>query len=161
MPVSVEYVSKLTVTEYLTDALLEENSSVVHNGLDKEETLNAISAVPVTQNATFEKAMTSGAATIDLRALVGTNAGAVDGNGLKVNAIKLVNKSTNANAITIVGGASSGYLLFGTAGSIVLSPGDEILCRFKDSRPDIDSTHKTIDISGTGSQVLQVEVVMG
>lgn len=163
MPVSAAYESKLTVTETLADTFLNTNSkSVKYDGMNTALTLDANSSpAVVTKSAAFEKAMSSGAGTIDFRALVGTNGGAIDGNGLKVQAIKLINKANNANAITIVPGASNGLNLFGAAFSITLSPGQEITAYFKEQGTDIDATHKTIDISGTGSQVLQVIVVMG
>lgn len=162
MPVSAVYTSKVTVSEELADAYLSSSKKTIdHNGLDTSLTLNAGSSVPATKVASFEKAMSGGAGTIDFRALVGTNGGAVDGNGLKVQVIKLRNKSTNANAITIVPGASNGLNLFGAAFSITLSPGQEITAYLKDQGTDIDATHKTIDISGTSAQVLEVIVVMG
>lgn len=162
MTVAVTYASTVTVVETLGDTYLGSGAkSVTHNGLNSAETLNAGSTVPATKVASFEKAMSGGAGTIDFRALIGTNAGAVDGNGLKIQLIKLRNKSTNANAITIVPGASNGLNLFGAAFSVTLSPGQEITAYLKDQGTDIDATHKTIDISGTLAQVLEVIVVMG
>jgi len=162
MSVSAQYGSTLRVTETLPDALLSSTGNkVLHNGLDSEETFNATTTVPATTVSSFNKTMSSGAATIDLRALTGVNGAAIDGNGLKVQCAKFRNKTTNANNITIVGGASNGFLIFGTAGTITLPPGGEILLYLKDQSSDIDATHKTIDISGTGSQVLECLIVMG
>jgi hypothetical protein len=44
---------------------------------------------------------------------------------------------------------------------VILSPGDEVTFFKKDTAPDVDSTHKTIDLAGTGSQALNVELIAG
>ena len=162
MSVSVNYVSSITVTETLTDQYLSSSdSTLTFNGLNTDTTLTSITSVPVTMHASGRKTMSAGAGTIDLRALPSTNAVSIDGNGLKVQAFKFRNLSTNANNITITAGASNGYLILGTAGSIILYPGCEVQCYLKDQAADIDATHKTIDIAGTVSQILEYEIVMG
>lgn len=62
---------------------------------------------------------------------------------------------------TIVEGASNGYELLGNAWSIVLQPGQQFGAYLKDAAPDIGASAKTIDISGTGSQALDVVLVIG
>lgn len=163
MSVQVTSQATLTVVETLPAPLsgTAANTQVTHNIYNQNDTLNSGSTPPATKVATFEKAMIAGAASIDLTALVGTNGGAVSGSGLKLQRYLLVNPIANANPITIVGGASNGYLLFGTAGSVILNPGDFLYGGAKDTLPDIDATHKTIDISGTGTQALQCTLVMG
>jgi hypothetical protein len=164
MSVSAAYASNITVTEILTnnvDYASASNKDIVYNGLNYSVTIDGGTTVPATAVAAFPQALIAGAATIDLRALVGTNGVAVDGNGLKVQMAKFRNKSTNANSITLTFGASNGYLLFGSGWQIILLPGQEFMAYLKDQAPDIDATHKTIDITGTLAQVLECILVLG
>lgn len=162
MSVAVAYKAEVTVTETLADPYLDNaDKTLKHSGLNTSLTLNANSVAPATKVASFQQALTAGAATIDLRALSGSNGGTVDGNGLKVQVVKLRNLAANANAITIEPGASNGFNLFGAAFSITLAPGQEITAYLKDQTPDVDATHKTLDLTGTGTQILEVIVVMG
>ena len=161
--VSVAYSSKLTATQTLGDTYVSTTKSTfVLNGLDSSETYNASSSPgAVTKIATFEQALTSGNATIDLRALIAAAGSVIDGNGLKVKFIKLRGNAANANAIVVVPGASNGYNLFGTTFKVTLEPTQEILAYLANAAVAIDATHKTIDLTGTGSQVLEVAVLMG
>jgi hypothetical protein len=162
MAVSAVYTSKVTVTETLSDPYVDSGDNTVkHSGLDKSTTYNGASSVPVTKVATFAQALTAGAATIDLRALVGTNGGAVDGNGLKVQIAKFRAKADNANPITISEGASNGYELLGNGFTLDLKAGQEVTLFLNEAAPDISGSAKTIDLAGTGSQVLECEIVMG
>lgn len=163
MSVNVTCQALLTVVETLPAPLSNTaaNTKVTHDIYNQSDSLNSGSTPPVTKVATFEKAMSGGAGTIDLTSLPGTNGATISGSGLKVQRFLFVNPGTNANAITIVGGASNGYLLFGASGSVVLNPGDFILRGAKDTLPDIGGSAKTIDISGTGTQALQCCIVMG
>lgn len=162
MPVTVTYQSKATVAEVLSNNVpFASVKTVTQSGMDTTATLKADSTPPATTCALFQKALSSGAATIDLTSLTGTNGAAVDFTGLKVQIAKFANPATNANPITVTFGASNGYLLGGTAWKAILSPGDEITFFKNDTGPDVDSTHKTIDLAGTGSQALNVELIAG
>lgn len=162
MGVSVVYTSKLTATETLTNNVPDASSpSVLHNGFDSSFTLNSSSTPAATVMASFNKALSGGAATIDLTALVGTGGGAVSLNGLKVRAIKITAPIGNANPITLVNGASNGHNLTGGAISIVIYPGQEILMYLKDASVAVDGTHKTWDLSGTAAQSLNFEIIGG
>lgn len=161
MPVSVSYAANVSVTETLTDTYLAANSSVLHNGLNNAVTLNSGTTPPATMVADFALTLSSGAGTIDLRALTSTNAKTIDGNGLKVQVVKLRNKSTNSNPMTLTTGATNGYELLGPSWSIVLQVGAEIQLFLNDASPDIAAADKTIDVAGTGSQVLECLFVLG
>lgn len=158
MSVIVQYKSQLEVTETITQAGVS-LPSLKFDGYTTRKSLNASTSVPVTKHASFSKAMTAGAATIDFAALVGINGAAVNATGLKLQVAKFRNPS--ANDITIVAGASNGYLLFGAAGSVVLKPGMEILLYGNETLPDVGGSAKTIDISGTLAQTLDVQLVFG
>lgn len=119
---------------------------------------------PVTKSAMTAKTMSSGTATIDLTAMANDSDGAtVDFSGLKVCCLTLTNPSSNANAITIAEGASNGFELNsgGTAWTVTLDPGDSVQFLLNESTPDVSGTKKTIDITGTGSQVLNIGVTAG
>ena len=74
---------------------------VTHDQFNTTLELSAASTPPVTKVAALQAALVAGAATIDLENLTGTNGAAVVGTGLRVQAMKVRNPSTNANAITI------------------------------------------------------------
>ncbi len=161
MSVTVAYVSQITVQETLVNAPAIPSPVVSHTLYNTSADLTASTTVPVTQVANFSQALSTGAATINLRTLSGTNNEAIDGNGLKVQLAKFGNPSTNANAITVTFGASNGYLLGGAAWKFILQPGMEITVYGCDATPDIDDSHKTIDLAGTGSQALRVSLILG
>ncbi len=163
MSISAAIAYQLTVTETLSPTFADTNTSnrkVVTNGLNISKTLNAGSTPPGTMLSAFQKTLVSGGGQIDLRTLPGTT-GTQDGNGLKLQACILYNPTTNANTITVAVGTSNGYTFAGAACSVTLSPGDTIALFRNDTAPDVDGTHKLLDIAGTGSQVLDVELVLG
>lgn len=162
MSVSAAYASTLTVTEVLSDATLSSSGNrVIHDANSTSGTYNSGSTPAITKRARLAYTMTAGAATIDLRALIGTNGAAVDGNGLRAQFVKIINPITNANAITISKGASNGYDGLGSSFSIALVPGGELLVKLNDGGADIGATNKTLDLAGVGSQVITGEVLMG
>jgi hypothetical protein len=163
MSISVTYVSQATVVETLEGEFVGTDDTVTTNGLNTSETLGAGSTPPATKYSAGSKALSSGSATIDLTSLPDANgtAGAVTLTGLKLAVAKFRNKSTNANAMTIVFGASNPCTSLGAAFNVTLQPGEELTYRGKDLAADIDSTHKTFDVTGTGAQVLEFEFVAG
>lgn len=126
-------------------------------------TLNATSTPAVTKVSAASYTLSSGAATIDLTSLSGVG-GTVDATGLKLQGMLFKNRAGNA-PITITAGASNGYLLFGTSGSVVLSAHasrDGQLCILNpEGLPDVSGTAKTIDVAGTGSQVFDAVFLFG
>lgn len=135
--------------------------STTTNGLSQSESLNASSTPPAALQGFDELALTAGAGTIDFRALPGLAGSIGDGNGMKVQAILLFNPATNANNMVISVGASNGYDLLGASMNITLKPGQWILAFLDDGAPDVSAGDRTIDIAGTGSQVLKYHVVLG
>ena len=136
---------------------------LIHDAFNLAET--AIS--PATQGAVFHQVLTGDSATIDLRAVVGSNNGEVDGNGLKVQALMLKairadGTTPNGNVITISVGAADGYDLAGAAFSLALQPGQSFLFLGADGTPDIATGDQDLDLDGTGSEDgVQVTLVMG
>lgn len=164
MSVAVSYESTITTVETITTnvpAASTSDKTITHNGYNSSSSLTSVTTPPVTVCAYFSKALSTGAATIDLTALTGTNGATVDGTGLKVQCWKFKNPATNANTITVTFGASNPYLLGGAAFKWILSPGQEIQGYGNDATPDVGSGAKTIDLAGTGSQTLECSIVMG
>lgn len=162
MSVTTAYTSALTATETLTTNVPDVTSnSIVHSGYNKTLNLTGATTPPVSKTASFAKALSAGAATIDLTALVGTNGAAVDGTGLRVVMCKFQAPAANANPITLKFGAASPYNLLGASWQIVLSPGQEVLFYGVAAAPAIAAGAKNIDLSGTGSQAVNCIIVMG
>lgn len=163
MSVAVSFASELKTVETLEiNAGHQADGKVVTSKLTTAlSNQGAASTPPCTIRAGADVALDAGSGTLDLTALVGTNGVAVDGSGLRVQFAKFLNPSTNANPITIAIGASDGYDGFGDAFGVTLAPGAEILLRTMDAGSNIGATKKTLDLTGTGTQALSYEIVMG
>ncbi len=162
--ITVRYESQLTVVTTLTGPGVGADDTTTIDQFNSADTYSASTAVPVTKKAAYQKALSTGTATIDLTALPGDSADeTVNGTGLKLQFLKLRNPSANANVITATKGASNGYGLGAAGGTwtIPLDPGQEVLITGDESNPDVAGGAKTIDLSGTGSQALDVEIVLG
>jgi hypothetical protein len=126
-------------------------------------TLNLASTPPVTMVSADSYALVAGAKTIDLTALAGS-VGTVNATGLKLQGVQFKNRAGN-NPITITAGASNGYLLFGTSGSIVLSAHasrDGYFALFNpEGLPDVGASTKNIDVAGTGTQTFDAIFLFG
>ena len=145
----------ITATETLTDESLSTAArSIQHTNFDE-----SITPSPATIVSAKLYTLSGGALSIDLRALHQANGASGDGNGLKVQGFYF--KNLGANAMTIVGGDSNGYLIFGTSGSVVVQPGGGLTIYHADGSADIDGTHKTIDVSGTGTQTFECALILG
>lgn len=165
MSLSVRSVTKLTTTETLEGEFVDpNNATVAFNGLDTDETLTGATDVPVTKHAEDALALTAGAATINLASLPGITAEeTVNFTGLKLQFAIFENPATNANKIKIAKGASNGY---GTCASgddwdVTLSPGQRHKMELDDAAPDVAAGARTLDVTGTGTQVLNYVLVAG
>jgi len=150
----------LTVIETLTgDALQSSGANVVHDAFNKGATIDASSAVPATKVYAAEIALSGGAYTIDLSSLA-TLQETLDATGLKVQAIKLINKAGNA-VMTFSEGAANGYALLGASWTLDLLAGQEAQFYLNEAAPDVAAGDKTIDVAGTGTESFQVILVLG
>lgn len=164
MPVSTTYASTVTSVETLdtnVPAAAANAKTITQSGFNTAHNLNSATAVPVTKDVYFNATLVAGALTIDLRTLTGTNDLAVDFNGLKVQVAKFKAKTTNAGAVTIAKGASNGSTFMGSAWSFVLAPGQEVTFYGNDAAPDVSATVKTIDLTGTGTDVVETTLIAG
>lgn len=165
MSVSLTFRSELSALVAADGELVDPgNNTVLLSGLNESGTYDATTSVPVTKAAAYEVPLTAGAATIDLTALVGLSLEeVVDGTGLKAQFVKFKNKSSNANLMTVTRGASNGWGpdAAGSAFTIPMSPGQSHLMSLADASIDVAAGDRTIDVSGTGAQVLQIEILLG
>jgi len=161
MAVSATLTNVFSVTETATDPLVAAtDNTVTFSGLNMgPTTLDAGSTPPVTKQASFELAMVDGAATIDLTALPGAFGSVVNGTGLKLVAILVVSKAGNANAIGVAEGASNGYPL-GSEFDLPVAGAREFKY-FGAGGGTIGSSDRILDVTGVGTQVLQVQILMG
>lgn len=157
--------SGITVTQTFTgDYVSSADNTITLNGLNASNTYTASTAVPVTKATAFRVTMSGGTGSIDLTALPGATADeTIDCTGLKLQAMLIRSLAANANAITVAKGASNGYGLpsAGTTFTVTLSPGQSILFFGNDSAPDVASGARVMDVTGTGSQILEVEIICG
>ncbi len=155
--------SGVAVTETFSGADAGNPDASFGGDLAETPTLNATSTPAATKKARFDLTLSSGTGTIDLTALPGNSVDeTINGTGLKVQVLKFRNKSTNANKITVAKGGTNGYQLDGaTTWSDPMAPGQSSLRLLNGAADTIGSTKKTIDVTGTGSQVLQVLIVLG
>jgi hypothetical protein len=167
MAVSVALSALLTVIETLETNVAFANSTlkkITHDGLNQSMTLNSGTTPPAVLVAAYEKAMSAGTATIDLTSLPqsgGLAAGTITAATYKLQALLIKNKAANTGTITVTKGASNGYQLAGATFTMPLKPGQWMLFFGNDLADDVDGTHKTIDISGTGAEILQIVAVFG
>jgi hypothetical protein len=161
MSVSVSYAATITIAETLannTGSAPAATRLVTHTDYNESGTYNSGTTPPVTTPASFLLTLSGGAATIDLRALTGTNGASVDGNGLKVQIVRI--KNLGANEMTFSEGASDGHNFFTTDGTKV-PPGGHVQIFSNDNFDDIAAANKTWDVAGTLAQTAEVTIVLG
>ena len=156
--------SQLSIVETLVGVGVSPgDNTVTLNGLNETVQLNGSSTPPVSKCTIFPVTLSGGAATIDLTALPGlTNNETIDASGLKGQFLKLTNPATNANKIIAAQGGSNPWRLDGaTNWSVALAPGQSVLFNLDNLTDAVGSGNKTIDLTGTGSQVLDVAICLG
>jgi hypothetical protein len=167
MAVTVQWTSATTVSETVSGgAAFAATATIVHNGLDTKKTLNSTTTPPVSKTVDLEVTLVAGAKTVDLTNMVGTNNATVNGTGLKVQVVKIVNPATNTHPLVLVPGASTGYRLFGSSSKITLYPGEELAWKgYNATAYDvIGSGLKNLDFSdggAGGTETCDVMLVMG
>jgi hypothetical protein len=165
MTVSVTFNMRMDVTETLdVDVDSAAQPVIQHSALSIKKTLNASSTPAATKHSQQVYSLSGGAKTIDLTALLSTYGKVLDCTGLKVRLIRFENLGTAT--MTIGKGASSGYDLFGgTIAPAVAAPDGTtptgLMQSFGDGLAAVDGTHKTIDVTGTGTDQFALSLVLG
>lgn len=166
MSVQVYGQAILTVLETLTAGVADVfagNAVVTHSKFNVGFNLNSTTTPAAQKVASFSKAMVGGAGTIDLTALPGTNGAIIDGTGLVVIGFLVTNPSNN---IILVGqGASNPYPVWGSSMvSLRIQKGGTILQYESNGNGfgvAISSSNKNINIAGSGTDSLNVVIVLG
>lgn len=162
---SVAVISKARITETLEGVFVDPTDATVSfSGLDQSFTLTGSTTPPVTKHSEGELTLSSGSGSLNLAALPGkTSEETVNGTGLKLQVLKLRAHEDNANPITVTKGGSNGLGLNAANGSWTWTgdAGQSALYLLDDAGPDIASDKRVFDVTGTGAQKLEYEIVMG
>jgi len=158
--ISVKLSHLLTVVETLDPALTEGlsgNSRVTHSNFNFQKTLDAASAPPA---AMISEQTIDGSAsgTIDLTALPTVQEAAADGTGLKLIALRINNRGTNA--FTLTEGAANGYALPGAA-DIVVPPGGSVALYFVETLADVAAGDKDLDYTFDAADEADLTLILG
>lgn len=155
MTVSAQYDLKLIVTETPALALdLAANPDIIHQITGSHGTLNASGSVTATCVIDDQIGLTAGTYTLDVTAFVRTTLATVDATGLKLKLWKVKAASTNTDVVTIATGAATGYALFGTAGKLVLGPGEEAAGARGLNGVTVTSSLKNIDMTSPDADAI-------
>ncbi len=161
--VSAAIATKLVVTETLgTNVPAASNPQVVHDALSQGVTLNSGSTPSALQYAADLVTLSSGAASIDLTSVSGTNGAAVNGNGQKVIGFQWVrNGAGESHNISMAAAGSNGYAVGGTGSVIIMPPNSSGVIYFGGSAPVIGGTAKAISLTGTGAETVILAFLFG
>jgi hypothetical protein len=103
--------------------------------------------------------------TIDLSDFADIEGVAKDGQGLRVQVLHVITDPDNIGDVTIAGGASDPYEMFGAGNEVDLPPGTDMQMKFTDELPTVSGDSATlatdIDLTGNGSDVVKVLIALG
>ena len=154
-----DIVIDVNAKEKLTNTVLEDNF-VTHR--IKEEKLLTSATTPDGELVySVTQALSGGSATIDLKSISNTEGTTIVTEGKKIRAFVAQATSDNANALTLADGASNGYQMLGDGWTIALEASDVFAVYLGDNAPAIGDSAKTIDLSGTGSQSVDIVIIFG
>ena len=159
MAVDLTYNDTLTVSETIgqnTGGAPALTNKITHSLFNETAILGGATTPPVSKCSHFVAALVAGTLTIDLTALLGTNAGPIDGTGLKLQFLRV--KNLGANAMTIAQGASNPCAI---GAGLTIPPGGCHKFAFNTGLAAIGSTAKTLLLTGTAAQTANVTILLG
>ena len=106
-------------------------------------------------------ALTAGTATLDLTNVSDKGGNTIATTDLKVRMIYARPTTTNTGALTLTEGSSNGYELFGSGWTIALTAGQEFVAFCDSDTPDVTASTCEIDLSGTGTESIDLLIVFG
>ena len=128
---------------------------VTDSGASKTQLkLNATSTPPVSLKSHFAQALTAGAATIDLLALLGSAGQTLATTGKRVQAIKVSNP--NADALVVTPAGTNGYGL-----TFTVPPQGEVLITSTNLLPAVGSGAHLLTLAGTLAETSNWMIVLG
>jgi hypothetical protein len=128
---------------------------------DGAQTLTSSTTPPVTKFASEAITLGAGATTVDFTALTDVEGNAVDATGLKLQILRLKTPATNTAVVNVAPGASNAYLIFGSGNDIDVGIKGHLLYYIPEALADVSATVKTIDVSGTSGEKIDLEFVFG
>jgi hypothetical protein len=162
MPIKATLNLQLTVEETFSAASLPFGNTgqqtVTSGGLNKNQKYDANSIPDGSVTAYGSLPMVAGVAAINLAAVASAQ-GSFSMIGKKPRAILLRAGATNVGPITVAKGASNGYTGFGSAFALTLGAGKQALIQGDDTI--VASGNRTLDVSGTGTDSIDYEIVAG
>ena len=167
MSLNVQYSSALVTQETLTvNAGHQISGAAVTSQLARGlSALGSASTPPCSKRTGADLALSggsgAGSATIDLTDVLGVNGVAVTGAGLRVQFAKFSAPTTNSDSITVAIGGTNGCDNFGASFEVTLEPGAEVLFMLNSAGTVIGSSNRTLDLVGSGGDILSYEIVMG
>ncbi len=152
MSISATAVANLTVVETLAiDVPFAAAPAITHNGLNATLKLSGATTPAGSAVAAIAVPLVAGAATIDLTAMAGTNALAVDGTGLQIQAVMIQNPEGNLHPLVVAPAGTDGYALFGAGSQLALNPGEQLLWLGNAALPAIGPTAKFLSLTDGGA----------
>lgn len=158
MSVTVDVNMTIRATSQPTVAGVSSPAIVFDEYLTRKN-LSGSSAPEVSAVTGILKSLSGGAATIDLTSVPDIT-GTQSMSGLSLRTLYLKATAENSGSISIQAGATNGYSLFGSSGKVTLPPGDSLALCLSNTN-DVDGTHKTIDLAGSGTDSIQVQMTFG
>lgn len=161
---SLSYRTILTAKESeaeVADDVSQPATIITHDQFNTTINLSDTTQPPVSKISSQILQLSSGGAVLDLTNLPGLNGTTLDGTGLKIRAVKFKGM-VGMQPFTIAHfGFGQAYDIFGANFSVVVNADQEVVFYGGDTSPVIDGTHKNISVSGTGSDTIQVEIILG
>ena len=147
----------LGINEAITGDAIS-SASVAHAAFDTVGLQLPTATIPTTKVSFKTYSLVAGTKTIDLRALPGIENVSQDCDGLKVRAFIFKNPAGNGT-MTVAAGSSNGYDIdtFKVRGNAD-NPQTKVS---RETFGTVDGTHKTIDVTGTGTQSFSFGLVLG
>lgn len=159
MSISTSYDFKILTSERLMLDVPAISNPVLQKSFPDSGRMDGTTVPPARLDVANLISLTAGVATIDLTTLASINGATVSGNGLMIQLLKLVNKGSHA--MTFSKGSTNGYSLTGSTWTETLHPGQKLMFFGNNATPLINSTEKTIDVTGTDTEQFELHVVMG
>jgi hypothetical protein len=132
------------------------SQDVLHNAFEVKKALDGSSTPPV--SLVHERTVTASASgTIDLTSLT-TTEGTRSALGLKLVAMRITNRGTNA-AFSLTVGASNGYVVGGVAH--VAPIGGSVMVDFVDTLADVGASTKNLDYTFHASDEADITMIFG
>lgn len=125
--------------------------------LDQFQQLTPSSTPPVSLFGIYKTTISGGTYTVDVTSLQGSN-GTLNATAKKLVAIAIANPVGSAGDVNVATGASNGYTI---PQPLKVKPGGFLVEYFAANLTAVDSTHKTLDVTGTTGDTPEIALIFG